>query len=295
MNKKLITISGVSGSGKTTYALEQVRKEPLTAYVERDMLRQTIFHAEGKTVLSNEKEQIVTERQVAEVKELFRCGFQTVIISDTNLSWKYVNNWKALAQELGVEFEHMKIEVSLKTALERNENRPVEEQVPENVIKRQYSKYLQVFGKVENRPLMVSSEKENAVITDMDGTVRLMNGRSPYDAMRAGQDIPNASVILNIEAVVKYHNWKFIVLSGATDDSFDIVYDFWCDMGLEPDLILMREVGDQSNDADLKRGFYQEFIEPVYNVMNIWDDRNQVVKMWRELGLHCFQVSEGDF
>lgn len=293
MNKKLVILSGVSGSGKSTFAREWVAREPLTAYIERDMLRQSIFHLEGKGILSKDKEAIVTERQVAEVEELFRCGFQTVIISDTNLSWKNINKWKQLSQKLDVDFEHKKIEVSLKTALERNSLR--EDKVPEQVIKRQYSQYLRAFGKTEYRPLILSSKKENAVITDMDGTVRLMNGRSPYDAMKAGQDMPNASVILNIEAVVKYHNWKFIVLSGATDDSFDIVYDFWCDLGLEPDLILMREVGDQSNDAILKKGFYHDFIEPVYNVMNIWDDRNQVVKMWRELGLHCFQVADGDF
>ena len=27
----------------------------------------------------------------------------------------------------------------------------------------------------------------------------------------------------------------------------------------------------------------------------IFDDRNKVVKMWRELGLPVFQVAEGDF
>lgn len=27
----------------------------------------------------------------------------------------------------------------------------------------------------------------------------------------------------------------------------------------------------------------------------VFDDRNSVVKMWRLLGLTCFQVAEGDF
>ena len=29
--------------------------------------------------------------------------------------------------------------------------------------------------------------------------------------------------------------------------------------------------------------------------MRVLDDRNQVVKMWRENGLTCLQVAEGDF
>jgi hypothetical protein len=32
-----------------------------------------------------------------------------------------------------------------------------------------------------------------------------------------------------------------------------------------------------------------------YNPTIAFDDRNQVVKKWRELGIKCYQVREGDF
>ena len=33
----------------------------------------------------------------------------------------------------------------------------------------------------------------------------------------------------------------------------------------------------------------------VDNVAMVFDDRNQVVDMWRQNGLTCFQVADGDF
>lgn len=36
-------------------------------------------------------------------------------------------------------------------------------------------------------------------------------------------------------------------------------------------------------------------IKDKYNVLGIFDDRQQVVDMWRSLGLKCFQVEPGNF
>ena len=38
--------------------------------------------------------------------------------------------------------------------------------------------------------------------------------------------------------------------------------------------------------------FYWEYKD---NVFAVFDDRNQVVDMWRSNGLTCFQVADGDF
>ena len=40
---------------------------------------------------------------------------------------------------------------------------------------------------------------------------------------------------------------------------------------------------------------YEENIEGKYNVVTVFDDRNQVVEMWRSLGLSVCQVNYGDF
>ena len=45
----------------------------------------------------------------------------------------------------------------------------------------------------------------------------------------------------------------------------------------------------------VKKEMYFEFVHPYFNVDMVFDDRNQVVNLWRDLGFTCFQVNDGDF
>lgn len=40
---------------------------------------------------------------------------------------------------------------------------------------------------------------------------------------------------------------------------------------------------------------YETQIAPYYRVTAVFDDRQQVVDMWREIGLTCCQVAPGNF
>ena len=40
---------------------------------------------------------------------------------------------------------------------------------------------------------------------------------------------------------------------------------------------------------------YEQHVKDHYDVLCVFDDRNQVVDMWREIGLKCLQVQPGDF
>ena len=40
---------------------------------------------------------------------------------------------------------------------------------------------------------------------------------------------------------------------------------------------------------------FENDIRPYYNIDYVLDDRNQVVEMWRSIGLTCLQVAEGNF
>jgi hypothetical protein len=57
----------------------------------------------------------------------------------------------------------------------------------------------------------------------------------------------------------------------------------------------MRRAGDRRKDWVVKSELYREHIEPRYDVLLVLDDRDQVVRAWRGLGLTVFQVAEGDF
>lgn len=60
--------------------------------------------------------------------------------------------------------------------------------------------------------------------------------------------------------------------------------------------LFMRAEGDQRKDSIVKKELFDEHVRNNYYVRGVFDDRDQVVSMWRkELGLTCFQVNYGDF
>lgn len=63
-----------------------------------------------------------------------------------------------------------------------------------------------------------------------------------------------------------------------------------------PEAFLMRKAGDHRDDVSLKRGWLAEVEPPEYKrIVGVFDDRDRVVAMWREVGLTCFQVAPGAF
>ena len=57
----------------------------------------------------------------------------------------------------------------------------------------------------------------------------------------------------------------------------------------------MRPSGNYKRDDITKAMLYRYEIKPYYDIKFVLDDRDQVVKKWREIGLSCFQVRPGDF
>jgi len=59
--------------------------------------------------------------------------------------------------------------------------------------------------------------------------------------------------------------------------------------------LYMRTEGDYRDDAVVKYELYVQYIAPTFDVAVVLDDRNRVVRMWRQVGLTCLQVEDGDF
>jgi len=78
--------------------------------------------------------------------------------------------------------------------------------------------------------------------------------------------------------------------------------EIWIDekMSLFSDYsLLMRSDGDFRHDQEVKPELLNNFLT-AYAIDNgkvalILEDRNSMVKKWRELGYKCLQVAEGDF
>ena len=88
-----------------------------------------------------------------------------------------------------------------------------------------------------------------------------------------------------------FHIW---ILSGRSDRTKDATIDWLNQHDVPFDKLMMRPKKLHfTRDSDLKQMWLDTI--GVDNVAMVFDDRNQVVDMWRDNGLTVFQVADGDF
>ena len=149
---------------------------------------------------------------------------------------------------------------------------------------------------------------QKAIICDIDGTLALKHdGRTWYDASTSDLDNPNKPVLALLRFVqeANWHglnqeqNCQIIFLSGRQEKDREPTEKFLEKHRLNRYPLFMRTTDDFRNDTIIKKELYEENIKGNYEILFVLDDRNSekcpVVDMWRELGLACFQVADGNF
>lgn len=303
----LIATRGIPGCGKSTWAIQFVAEDPENRVrINRDDLRMAFF---GREVLTGAEEMFLTPHQHAIIRFHLRRG-KTVVSDDTNLRLAFLKELFAVAVSAQAKFEIRNFDIPLDTALKRNRKRAAEggRFVPEDVIENMYKKFTQ-RGKIPYVPVkdLIRPEKSRwdlyvpdeslpkAFIFDIDGTFSLLGSRDPYDYSRVKEDAVNKQVAL-FARLLKDDGYKILVTSGRDDSCFTDTSDWFTDIAkVKQDLLLMRSTGDKRQDAVIKYELFNEHIRHNYNVQGVFDDRDQVVALWREMGLFCAQVDYGDF
>jgi len=140
-----------------------------------------------------------------------------------------------------------------------------------------------------------------AFIVDIDGTLALMKGvRGPFEWDKVHLDNPNQWVIDLVKDIQARHlDWHTIIMSGrlGSETCEQLTRQWLTSNGIVYTNLFMRP-SDREFDKDciIKKDLYEQYVKPHHNVQFVIDDRDQVVKMWRnELGLKVLQVAEGDF
>jgi len=289
---------GLPGSGKTTWA----RQQRGAVRVNRDDLRRMLH---GGPVGLGWAEVQVTLAQRTQVEALLRAGVN-VICDDTNLRPRVVRELAELALKCGADVVIRDFtDVPLEECIIRDATRDEELSVGRDAIRGMWQRYLagrtlplpvpDLKPEPTGAPYVLPAGAPNAVLVDIDGTVAIMNGRSPYDMTRVGEDVPNHAVI---EAVRAMHAAGHLVVycSGRSDDCREqTVAWLGRHVGVPFEGLHMRATGDQRQDSIVKAEIFEREIRHQYRVVGVFDDRAQVVRMWRALGLTVFQVADGDF
>jgi predicted kinase len=317
MTQTLYLTRGLPASGKSTFARNVVEKSNGTILrLERDLLRDQLYSSrqysapadateEEKAAFKqylNDRENTITTVQRSMAEVAIKAG-RSVVIADTNLRAKFAQDWQKFALAHGINFEVVDFDVSVEECIKRDQGRPNE--VGEKVIRDMATRFL-VKGKIPKLAPVVESSFSvepydnpdnlpKVVIVDIDGTLATMKNRSPYDWSRVGEDEPAKAVISAVHAAAQF-NRRIIIMSGRDESCRKITEDWLTKhLGVSWHELHMRPEGDNRKDNIIKYELFNKYVRGKYQVDYVLDDRDQVVKMWRELGLACFQVNYGAF
>jgi predicted kinase len=298
----LLILRGVPGCGKSTFAHQWLKEGERRARVNRDDIRMQFFGKE-----TGVDENMVTQIEHQQVDSLLKAGY-SVVVDDTNIRHAYINAFVKIAAKHGTPVAIKEFDVDLKVAIGRNATRASlgGRNVPVHVIEKmhksmkssgQYSRQHveSAWGQSEiAQPYIRPVGAEKVYLFDIDGTLAAMSDRSPFEWSKVADDDPRPQVIETAHAHAKA-GYKIIVMSGR-DAVCRRETTKWLDFYDVPfSRLYMRAEGDMRKDNIVKQELFDKHIRDKYNVIAVYDDRDQVVDMWRAMGVDCFQVQPGNF
>lgn len=287
---------GLPASGKTTWAKEKLEAlgSGKATRVNKDELR-AMMHSQWSEY--NEKQILVVRDYIITASLL---SGRHVIVDDTNLAPKHQRQLEEIAKANGAHVEVVDFtSVPFEECVRRDQKRP--NYVGEKVIRKMWKRYLAPNLQSPIAPPL-DPLKHDCIIIDVDGTMALMNGRSPYDYDKVSTDVKNEPIVRMIRMIdqARYNNsqLRFNIVSGRDSVCHDETEKWVAQKvfnGSHDFNLFMRAPGDKRDDTIIKREIYERYIRPFFNVLFVLDDRDKVVRMWRDLGLTCLQVADGDF
>jgi len=156
-----------------------------------------------------------------------------------------------------------------------------------------------VDERVEHVKEIFDKEWKNvAYIFDIDGTLALIDGRSPYSTHKSMNDIANVPV-LTLARLLQVADIEVIFVTGRPEKYRAITMQWLAEeaeVWEEGSILHMRKDDDERKDNVIKKEIYLNEIADKFLVFGIFEDRTRIVNMYRdELHLPVFQVTNGDF
>lgn len=311
MTLELVLCKGAPSSGKSTWAKAKIAENPdqwLRCNNDdiRSMCNDSIYSPSYEKLISSAREFFIREGLKSN---------RSIILDNVNSNDSHWEKACSIAKSLNkdITVSEMPFYLDLPSLIARDAARTGTACVGEKVVRKfwkelggesfkDYAPRKEVFTKDNVRdneiwiPRKQDSSLDNCLISDLDGTISIFAGkRSPYDASRCNEDDVNPIVQETINLYYK-NGHKIIFCSGREDKYREPTVQFLTKHfpGMSYKL-LMRKSGDLRKDSIIKEEIFLNDIEGKYNVRLILDDRDQVVFLWRSLGLTCFQVAPGNF
>lgn len=141
---------------------------------------------------------------------------------------------------------------------------------------------------------------------DLDGTLADLSHRlhhiqkqpKDWDSFFAAchLDAPIPHIVDLARSILRIgSNPAVVLVSGRSDVARTPTIDWLVRHGLPSGPLYMRTAGDHRPDHQVKLELLARIRADGLEPIMAFDDRDQVVKMWREAGIPCAQVAPGDF
>ena len=270
---KILVLCGPPASGKSTYAREFIKGKTDWVIVNRDSIRE----GRGNYWVPSQ-EDYISDLEEFSVRAAIKRNYN-VIIDATNLNPKTQEKWRKIATETKSSIEFKEFYITFKEALERDKNR--ERSVGEKVLKNFYLKYYpdKYAEEISDKRYILEQDKSlpKCIIVDIDGTVAINQGRSPYDLTKVSEDKPNDPLVDLLRILSGSIDIIFFSGREGTKQCREDTAKWINDNINIPYQLYMRKEKDYRPDEVIKEELYNEIIKDNYYCIAIFDDRQKVV------------------
>lgn len=306
--KRVVALRGLPGSGKSTAALHALSAHPTGSTVRinnDDLVAGLLGSADTGLKAPGVPALLADARHRLLQAALRNPEVRLVIIDNTNLNLRTVHELHETAALAGAAFgvDDTFLRVTVEECIARDAAR--ERTVGPSVINRMAKQAARLgpyrptqriidlttpVAVYDNDPTLPST-----VLVDIDGTLALnTSGRSFYDWQRVGEDTPNKPVVDVVRLLIAAG--QHVTIMSGRDSVCRPQTQAWLDEHVGVNLPLyMRAERDQRTDYIVKLELFNEHVAGRFHVKHVLDDRDQVIRLWRKLGLSTWQVAEGDF
>tara|TARA_Y100000590_G_C15412746_1_gene898204 strand:- start:212 stop:664 length:453 start_codon:yes stop_codon:yes gene_type:complete len=137
------------------------------------------------------------------------------------------------------------------------------------------------------------------IVCDIDGTIsdrrhrlKHLEGRKDWEAFfkEMHKDPPIRKVVNEIERYAEEE--KNIIFVTGRPEEYRKITEEWINkyLTLTSFTLLMRETKNYESDLSLKKRILKNSLLDL-NILKVYDDREELIQMWREAGLECVDCS----
>lgn len=295
---QVIVVTGIPGSGKSTWAKAEIKKDPDNwIRISNDDIRAGM----NEGIYSASMEKIVSNIRLFMIREALKAN-KNIIIDNLNLNKRHWEQTTKICKEMNKNILCMEkhFYVELEEAIERDSKRIGKACVGPEVIKKwwkesggksfkHYAPKKEIFTQNVNISTEFVAMKQDKdlpkiLVSDLDGTLALMNGRDPYNASTSDEDLPHEHIV-NLVKIYHQTGHKIILVSGREDKYRAPTEKFLAKYlpGIEYELY-MRPTGDMRKDVLIKQEIFENYIKDKYYIALWCDDRLQIIKWLYESG-----------